>query len=84
MSTRGVTDYALSSSINCSLVFSDIRFQTSRGGGENLLCGTAKGHLGIGVRFMTVEEEIEMLEGAKEHLETQIKNIETRLQKLKA
>lgn len=49
-----------------------------------MLCGTTKGYLGYGVRFMTVEEEIEMLEGAKEHLETQIKNIETRLKKLKA
>jgi hypothetical protein len=33
---------------------------------------------------MTVEEEIEMLEGAKIGLETQIKNIEDRLKKLKA
>ena len=39
---------------------------------------------GHGIRFMTVEEEIEMLEGAKVGLETQIKNIEDRLKKLKA
>jgi chaperonin cofactor prefoldin len=48
------------------------------------LCGTTKGFHGFGMRFMSVEEEIEMLEGAKEHLENQIKNIDTRLQKLKA
>jgi hypothetical protein len=49
-----------------------------------LLCGPTKGFHGYGMRFMTVEEEIEMLEGAKEHLEAQVKNIETRLKKLKA
>ena len=49
-----------------------------------MLCGTTKGHLGIGIRFMTVEEEIEMLEKAKEHLEAQLKNIDARLEKLKA
>jgi hypothetical protein len=53
-------------------------------GGEDLLCGTAKAFHGFGMHFMTVEEEIEMLESAKEHLETQIKNTGTRLQKLKA
>jgi hypothetical protein len=53
-------------------------------GGEDLLCGTAKGFHGFGMRFMSVKEEIEMLEGAKDHLETQIKNIDTRLKKLKA
>ena len=34
--------------------------------------------------FMSVEEEIEMLEKAKEHLETQLKNVNERLEKLKA
>jgi len=34
--------------------------------------------------FMSVEEEIEMLEKAKEHLETQLKNVTERLEKLKA
>ena len=53
-------------------------------GGEDLLCGTHKGFKGFGFGFMTVEEEIEMLEGAKENLETLIKNIEPRLAKLKA
>jgi chaperonin cofactor prefoldin len=33
---------------------------------------------------MSVEEEIEMLEKAKEHLETQFKNVNERLEKLKA
>jgi hypothetical protein len=33
---------------------------------------------------MSVEEEIQMLEGAKKDLETQIKNVEARLKKLKA
>lgn len=37
-----------------------------------------------GVRFMTVEEEIEMLEKAKETTEAQLKNIDDRLKKLKA
>jgi hypothetical protein len=37
-----------------------------------------------GMVFMTVEEEIEMLEGAKTKLETQLKNIQDRLGKLKA
>jgi hypothetical protein len=55
-----------------------------RKGGEKLLCGTTKGFHGIGMHFMSVEEEIKMLEGAKEHFETQIKNIDTRLKKLKA
>jgi len=34
--------------------------------------------------FMSVEEEIEMLEKAKEHLEVQLKNVNERLEKLKA
>lgn len=34
--------------------------------------------------FMSVEEEVEMLEKAKEHLETQLKNVDERLEKLKA
>jgi len=34
--------------------------------------------------FMSVEEEIEMLEKAKEHLETPLKNVNERLEKLKA
>jgi len=33
---------------------------------------------------MSVEEEIEMLAKAKEHLETQLKNVNERLEKLKA
>jgi chaperonin cofactor prefoldin len=33
---------------------------------------------------MTLEEEIEMLEGAKAELQDQLNSIETRLQKLKA
>jgi chaperonin cofactor prefoldin len=33
---------------------------------------------------MSVEEEVEMLEKAKEHLETQLKNVNERLEKLKA
>jgi hypothetical protein len=37
-----------------------------------------------GMVFMTVEEEIEVLEGVKTKLETQLKNIENRLAKLKA
>ena len=37
-----------------------------------------------GPRFMTVEEEIEMLEKAKEATEAQLKNINDRLKKLKA
>lgn len=34
--------------------------------------------------FMSVDEEVEMLEKAKEHLEAQLKNINERLEKLKA
>ena len=34
--------------------------------------------------FMSVEEEGEMLEKAKEHLETQLENVNERLGKLKA
>jgi hypothetical protein len=37
-----------------------------------------------GMVFITVEEEIEVLEGAKTKLETQLQNIENRLAKLKA
>jgi len=33
---------------------------------------------------MSVEEAVEMLEKAKEHLETQLKNVNERLEKLKA
>jgi len=47
------------------------------------LCESHKGFGGHGVSFMTVEQEIQMLEGAKEYLESQIKNIEERLNKLK-
>ncbi|MFQ6053372.1 MAG: DUF5320 domain-containing protein [Candidatus Bathyarchaeia archaeon] len=41
-------------------------------------------HGGFGPRFYSVEEEIEMLEKAKEALETQLKNVNARLEKLKA
>ena len=34
--------------------------------------------------FMSVDEEIQMLEKAKEHLEAQLKNVNERLEKLKA
>ena len=34
--------------------------------------------------FMSVEEEVQMLEKAKEHLEAQLKNVNERLEKLKA
>ena len=34
--------------------------------------------------FMSVEGEVGMLEKAKEHLETQLKNVDERLEKLKA
>jgi hypothetical protein len=34
--------------------------------------------------FMSVEEEVQMLEKAKEALETQLNNINSRLEKLKA
>ncbi len=36
-----------------------------------------------GSYFMSLEEEIEMLENAKEHAETMLKNINERLEKLK-
>jgi hypothetical protein len=49
-----------------------------------LLCGPHNGFMMHGMVFMTVEEEIEMLEGAKTKLETQLKNIQDRLGKLKA
>jgi len=49
-----------------------------------MLCGPHIGFMGHGMHFMTVKEEIEMLEGAKTKLETQLKNIEDRLTKLKA
>ncbi|MCW4048378.1 MAG: DUF5320 domain-containing protein [Candidatus Bathyarchaeota archaeon] len=39
-------------------------------------------HCGYG-GFMTVEEEVQMLEKAKGHLETQLTNINERLEKLK-
>ena len=39
-------------------------------------------HWAHSVRFMTVEEEIEMLEKAKEGIEAQLKNINDRLEKL--
>lgn len=42
------------------------------------------GHIGLGMRFFSVDEEIEMLEGAKATLETQLGNINNRLKKLKA
>jgi len=41
-------------------------------------------HWGPGRMFMSVEEEIEMLEKAKEHIEAQLKNVNERLEKLKA
>jgi hypothetical protein len=53
-------------------------------GGEDLLCGTHKGFRGFGFNFMSVEEEIDMLEGAKQKLENQLKNINARLDKLRA
>ena len=34
--------------------------------------------------FMSVEEEVQMLEKAKGHLEAQLKNVNERLEKLKA
>ena len=34
--------------------------------------------------FMSVEEEVQMLEKAKGHLESQLKNVNERLEKLKA
>ena len=34
--------------------------------------------------FMSVEEEVQMLEKAKVHLEGQLKNVNERLEKLKA
>ena len=34
--------------------------------------------------FMSVEEEVEMLEKAEEHLEAQLKNVKARLAKLRA
>ena len=49
-----------------------------------MLCGSHMEFGGHGMIFMTVEEEIEMLEGAKTRLETQLKNIDERLKKLKA
>lgn len=42
-----------------------------------------KGFCGHRRGFMTVDEEVEMLEKAKEHLETQLGNINERLEKLK-
>ena len=44
--------------------------------------GHRKGFMHRGY-IMSLEEEIEMLEGAKEHAETMLKNINERLEKLK-
>jgi citrate lyase synthetase len=49
-----------------------------------LLCGPSEGFKGFGFHFWTVEEEIAFLEDAKENLENQLKNIESRLKKLRA
>ena len=48
------------------------------------MCGPQMGFGGHAIFFMTVEEEIEMLEKGKEYFESQIKNIDDRLKKLKA
>ena len=47
-----------------------------------MMCNPYEWH--HGPRFMTVEEEIEMLEKAKEATEAQLRNINDRLKKLKA
>jgi hypothetical protein len=39
---------------------------------------------GCGHGFMSVEQEIEMLERAREHLQAQMKNVDERLARLKA
>jgi hypothetical protein len=38
---------------------------------------------GCGYGFMTIEQEIAMLEKAKKHLEVQLDNVNKRLEKLK-
>ena len=48
---------------------------------NNRSCGCHGQH---GYRAMTLEEEVEMLEKAKEALQGQLNSIETRLAKLKA
>jgi hypothetical protein len=48
------------------------------------LCGTYRGFFGYGVKFLSVEEEIEMLEEAKTTLEKQLGNVKNRLEKLRA
>ena len=48
------------------------------------MCAVNNSHMGFGMRFFSVEEEIEMLEGAKATLETQLANVKNRLEKLKA
>ena len=48
------------------------------------MCEPNKGFLRYGLSFLSVTEEIEMLEGAKENLEAQLGNINNRLEKLKA
>ena len=48
------------------------------------MCGPQKGFFGFGVRYYSVEEEIEILEEAKTTLEKQLANIKSRLEKLKA
>jgi hypothetical protein len=53
-------------------------------GGEAYLCGPNKSFLSYGMCFLSVEEEIKMLEGAKENLEHQLGNVNNRLEKLKA
>ena len=50
-------------------------------GGHEGGCGCSEHH---GYRAMTLEEEIEMLEKAKEVLQGQLNSVETRLNKLKA
>lgn len=46
--------------------------------------GTHKGFFGYGVKFLSIEEEIEMLEAAKTTLEKQLGNVKSRLEKLRA
>jgi hypothetical protein len=45
-------------------------------------CGFPSHHFGWG-GFMTVEEEVKMLEKAKEHLESQLTIVNERIEKLK-
>jgi hypothetical protein len=42
-----------------------------------------KGSFGCGHRVMSVEEEVKMLEKVKERLETNLANVNERLEKLK-